>query len=48
VGVIQQLFSGWQVAYTRGIPSAAITITIYSWAYRYLDGGGGGGEGRGV
>jgi hypothetical protein len=41
VGVVQQLFRGWQVAYTRGIPSAAITITIYSWAYRYLDGGGG-------
>jgi hypothetical protein len=38
VGVVQQLFRGWQVAYTRGIPSAAITITIYSWAYRYLDG----------
>jgi hypothetical protein len=44
VGVVQQLFRGWQVAYTRGIPSAAITITIYSWAYRYLDGGGGRGE----
>jgi hypothetical protein len=44
MGVVQQLFRGWQVAYTRGIPSAAITITIYSWAYRYLDGGG---EGRG-
>jgi hypothetical protein len=40
VGVVQQLFRGWQVAYSRGIPSAAITITIYSWAYRYLDGGG--------
>jgi hypothetical protein len=44
VGVVHQLFRGWQVAYTRGIPLAAITITIYSWAYRYSDGRG---EGRG-
>jgi hypothetical protein len=37
VDVARQLFRGWQVAYTRGIPSAAITISIYSWAYQYLD-----------
>jgi Mitochondrial carrier protein len=35
-GVIRQLFRGWQVAYGRGIPSAAITISVYSWAYDEL------------
>ena len=37
-GVVRHLFRGWQVAYTRGIPSAAITMSIYSWSYRYLEG----------
>jgi Mitochondrial carrier protein len=35
-GVIRQLFRGWQVAYGRGIPSAAITISVYSWVYDEL------------
>ena len=30
------LFRGWQVAYGRGAPAAAITVTTYSLAYRYL------------
>jgi solute carrier family 25 (mitochondrial carnitine/acylcarnitine transporter), member 20/29 len=38
-GVFQQLFRGWQVAYGRGIPSAAITMAVYSLAYRRLQGG---------
>lgn len=33
---IHRLFSGFQVAYSRGIPSAAITVTIYSLCYRTL------------
>jgi hypothetical protein len=36
-GVFQQLFRGWQVAYGRGFPSAAITISVYSSVYTYLD-----------
>lgn len=36
LGVVQKLFRGWQVAYGRGIPSAAITLTVYSYAYQYL------------
>jgi hypothetical protein len=34
--VAQRLIRGWQVAYGRGIPSAAITITVYSAAYDAL------------
>ena len=37
VGVAQRLLRGWQVAYTRGIPSAAITIAVYSAAYHALE-----------
>ena len=33
---LQRLFSGFQVAYARGIPSAAITVTTYSFCYRAL------------
>jgi hypothetical protein len=33
---IPSLFRGWQLAYTRGAPSAAITVTIYSFAIQYL------------
>ena len=36
-GVAQRLLRGWQVAYSRGIPSAAITIAVYSVAYRTLE-----------
>ena len=35
--VAQRLLRGWQVAYGRGIPSAAITISVYSAAYHALD-----------
>ena len=37
-GLFEQTFRGWQVAYTRGIPSAAITISVYSTAYRFFSG----------
>ena len=33
---LKRLFSGFQVAYARGIPSAAITVTTYSLCYNYL------------
>lgn len=36
IGVIQRLYSGWQVAYSRGIPSAAITMTTYTYVHQYL------------
>lgn len=39
VGVVQRLNRGWQVAYGRGIPSSAITITTYSLLYDYLQQG---------
>jgi solute carrier family 25 (mitochondrial carnitine/acylcarnitine transporter), member 20/29 len=32
-GVVQSLLRGWQVAYGRGIPSAALTIVVYSFVY---------------
>lgn len=32
----RQLVRGWQVAYGRGIPSAALTMTVYSWIYEQL------------
>ena len=32
------LFRGWQVAYSRGAPSAAITVSTYSLAFQYLQG----------
>jgi solute carrier family 25 carnitine/acylcarnitine transporter 20/29 len=35
-GVVRQLFRGWQVAYGRGIPSAAITMIVYSWTFDQL------------
>ena len=35
-GVVQQLFRGWQVAYGRGIPSAAITFTVYTAVFDRL------------
>ena len=36
VGTAQRLLRGWQVAYSRGIPSAALTIAVYSTAYHAL------------
>ncbi|GAX15770.1 hypothetical protein FisN_3Lu213 [Fistulifera solaris] len=36
-GVNQRLFHGWQVAYGRGIPSAAITMSVYSVVYSELE-----------
>lgn len=35
---IPTLFRGWQVAYSRGAPSAAITVLIYSLSFQYLQG----------
>lgn len=35
---IPTLFRGWQVAYSRGAPSAAITVVTYSLAFQYLQG----------
>jgi len=33
---IPSLFRGWQVAYSRGAPSAAITVLTYSIAFQHL------------
>jgi solute carrier family 25 (mitochondrial carnitine/acylcarnitine transporter), member 20/29 len=38
IGMIHQTHKGWQLAYTRGIPSAAVTISVYSAVYQYLSG----------
>lgn len=38
VKTFHRLFAGFQVAYARGIPSAAITVTSYSLCYRSLQG----------
>ena len=35
---IPSLFRGWQVAYSRGAPSAAITVFTYSVAFQFLQG----------
>jgi hypothetical protein len=35
-GLAQRLLSGWQVAYGRGMPSAALTLSVYSFAYHQL------------
>mmetsp|Transcript_25618 Transcript_25618/g.26015 ORF Transcript_25618/g.26015 Transcript_25618/m.26015 type:complete len:346 (+) Transcript_25618:420-1457(+) len=35
---IHPLFRGWQVAYSRGAPSAAITVLTYSLVSQYLQG----------
>ena len=35
---VPSLFRGWQVAYSRGAPSAAITVVTYSFASQYLQG----------
>jgi len=35
---IPSLFRGWQVAYSRGAPAAAITVVTYSLASQYLQG----------
>ena len=36
LGVLRSLLRGWQVAYGRGIPSAALTIAVYSFVYDAL------------
>lgn len=36
-GVAQRLFRGWQVAFGRSVPSAAITFSSYSLLYQYWD-----------
>lgn len=35
--LFRRLLRGWQVAYGRGIPSAAITISVYSTVYHALE-----------
>jgi len=35
-GVIQRLYRGWQAAFGRSVPSAAITLTSYTLMYQYL------------
>lgn len=35
-GLFFRLNRGWQVAYGRGIPSAAMTVAVYSYAYETL------------
>ena len=37
MGVGKRLLHGWQVAYGRGIPSAAITMSVYSAVYSELE-----------
>ena len=37
VGVAQRLLRGWQVAYTRAMPSAALTMATYTTVYEFLD-----------
>jgi hypothetical protein len=37
VGTAQQLCRGWQVAFGRGAPSAAITICTYEFFYRKME-----------
>ncbi|KAG7360571.1 mitochondrial carrier protein [Nitzschia inconspicua] len=34
---IPSLFRGWQVAYSRGIPSAAVTVVTYSLIFQHLE-----------
>jgi solute carrier family 25 carnitine/acylcarnitine transporter 20/29 len=36
-GAVSQLYRGWQMAFGRGTPSAAITLTTYSAVYHFLD-----------
>jgi hypothetical protein len=36
LGGLYSLSRGWQVAYGRGAPSAAITVTTYSLVYHFL------------
>jgi solute carrier family 25 carnitine/acylcarnitine transporter 20/29 len=35
MGTAQQLTRGWQVAFGRGAPSAAITVVTYEYCYKY-------------
>lgn len=35
-GVFRRLYRGWQAAFGRSVPSAAITLTSYSLLYQYL------------
>lgn len=36
IGGILQLYRGWQLAFSRGSPSAAVTLTTYSTTYDFL------------
>ena len=35
-GVVKRLYRGWQAAFVRSVPSAAITLTSYTFMYQYL------------
>ena len=35
-GVVQRLYRGWQAAFVRSVPSAAITLSSYTFMYQYL------------
>ncbi len=37
IGGISQLYRGWQLAFGRGSPSAAVTLTTYSAVYNFCD-----------
>jgi solute carrier family 25 carnitine/acylcarnitine transporter 20/29 len=36
-GVVQRLLRGWQVAYTRAMPAAALTMITYNSVYQFLE-----------
>lgn len=36
IGTVKQLTRGWQMAFGRGAPSAAITVVTYEYCYNYL------------
>jgi solute carrier family 25 (mitochondrial carnitine/acylcarnitine transporter), member 20/29 len=36
-GVVQRLLRGWQVTYTRAMPSAALTMITYNSVYQFLN-----------
>lgn len=37
LGATRQLYRGWQLAFGRGSPSAAVTLTTYSLAYSFCE-----------
>ena len=37
IGGVSQLYRGWQLAFGRGSPSAAITLSTYAAIYNFCD-----------